>query len=877
MQQQEKQCFMTPPSAPQDSSNGSHTKALDRRASQSRGALLEGDRSQSPAPDVYGDAVSPPARQQPQEPQQRVDTTPSGRCPLSSQPRELFRAPQRHQQRQQQQQPGPTYGSRGRRGVGGSDRSIPNDWQLRIAPLNTGTSPRAGSSRPRTLSSCGNSPDEDRRRSQREKQIQYGYATDGFVNMKRLIAHDPLLKSGGLLPLSPPEIVKGSKRLWDIQLRKWRRALHMFDFVFINGEDDPATRETVLEEQRQQWVSEGFKKTPREMRLKIDLDTLHSVQNSSSVPSKIPVEDDLRCILRSEDCYESVRSVIPQSASSLTKGTDISPLEAGIKIHIAPSVGVLQRQQAQLEMQQRLSSLYQQQQQQQQQPVLAALAPQEGVELNVHLVEEVPSVPGATVGCAPAQRPIEPSPSPRRPPLPLQATQSPSRLPCHVQPQQACEATPHHQRCGNPRDKHSGVAFSCSPLPRTTAATASRAHSSAETAPGLSTHQPSVVSTLCSPAQVWGAPLGGPNVMSTAAALMPPPPLAAPLPFQVPNKWMPGVNVSSASAAAAAAAGPTTLPSMQPLSPWCGHCGHWINDPTSAITGVQYGGVCTGTASCCGGVSAPVQVPPSYVNTAALGRNSGVMTSLPAQLREAMPYTSHLSPATGDPATNFPLQWRKTAPPVVEPAGVSGPFATQRGSGHYEHPQSEARQDTIAAIPCVFTGDRSCPRDGRRRSSGAVAKGNGAITPQTVPRFVARLSTSPSEQRIGEWRPTVLLHSADVASGGVLTTAKPLDTDNRVVITAPTALRQDSHAFAAAASRPEKSQSLLTVTPDRALFGTDTIGEVTTEPRSVEVKALLAQEQQQHETKQDTPLGKPKAMPEVDDAPVIPLVFDGDE
>ena len=29
-----------------------------------------------------------------------------------------------------------------------------------------------------------------------------------------------------------------TKRTWDMLARKWRRALHMFDHVFIHGEDD---------------------------------------------------------------------------------------------------------------------------------------------------------------------------------------------------------------------------------------------------------------------------------------------------------------------------------------------------------------------------------------------------------------------------------------------------------------------------------------------------------------------------------------------------------------------------------------------------------------------------------------------------------------
>lgn len=241
----------------------------------------------------------------------------------------------------------------------------------------------------------GNSPDEHRRRSQREKQVSFGYVTAGYRNMIRLVSHDPLLKSGGILPLSPPEISRGSKRVWDLQLRKWRRALHMFDYVFIDGVDDEAGRAQVEEQQRAQWVSVAFTAStpPTEAtgnnsshsggatndddeaeaesktvvcdRVRLPMATLLAARASAAVPTKIPVEEGLRCILRGDSCYEPVRNVVPQTASSLTKGTDISPLEAGIKIHIAPSAAVLQRQREQQQQQQQALALQRQQQQRQ--------------------------------------------------------------------------------------------------------------------------------------------------------------------------------------------------------------------------------------------------------------------------------------------------------------------------------------------------------------------------------------------------------------------------------------------------------------------------------------------------------------------------------
>ncbi|ORC85678.1 uncharacterized protein TM35_000331350 [Trypanosoma theileri] len=186
---------------------------------------------------------------------------------------------------------------------------------------------------------CEASPDQERRISQREKQVSYGYATEGYRNMIKLINHDPLLKSGGILPLSPPDVNKGSKRSWDVSLRKWRRALHMFDSVYVEGEDEGTkTLDGIVEEQRLQWVSPVFPDSSKKKRVRISADKIREARNSCYVPTRIPVEENLKFILRSEDCYEPVSNVVPPSASSLIKGTDISHVDAGIKIYVAPSV-----------------------------------------------------------------------------------------------------------------------------------------------------------------------------------------------------------------------------------------------------------------------------------------------------------------------------------------------------------------------------------------------------------------------------------------------------------------------------------------------------------------------------------------------------------
>nr|CCD12344.1 unnamed protein product [Trypanosoma congolense IL3000] len=182
------------------------------------------------------------------------------------------------------------------------------------------------------------SADQERRRLQREKQLSFGYATDGYRNMVKLVEHDPLLRSGGVIPLLPPDIDKGSKRLWDVSLRKWRRALHMFDCVFIDGESNEGkTLEDIVEEQRQQWVSKPFTNEKKENRVRVPVEAFHDARNSPHVCTKLHVEECLKVILRDESCYEPVCNVVPTCASSLLKGSDVTPADAGIKIFVAPS------------------------------------------------------------------------------------------------------------------------------------------------------------------------------------------------------------------------------------------------------------------------------------------------------------------------------------------------------------------------------------------------------------------------------------------------------------------------------------------------------------------------------------------------------------
>lgn len=184
----------------------------------------------------------------------------------------------------------------------------------------------------------------ENRGRQREKQLRFGQATPGYLNMLRLTKHDALLKEGGILPLAPPSCESGSKRAWDIQFRRWRRALHMFDYVFIDGEDPEEMWEECLEAQRKQWVSAAFAGTPKSQRFRLTTQEMMAARSGRVETRQLPLEPNLTCLLRCADGYKSIKNVLSSHTSSITKGTEISPLLAGIKVHIAPSSALVQQQ-----------------------------------------------------------------------------------------------------------------------------------------------------------------------------------------------------------------------------------------------------------------------------------------------------------------------------------------------------------------------------------------------------------------------------------------------------------------------------------------------------------------------------------------------------
>ncbi|CUG77401.1 Hypothetical protein, putative [Bodo saltans] len=190
---------------------------------------------------------------------------------------------------------------------------------------------------------CNNDDEEDvtdRKMHQRTKQIQYGLNTDGYANMVRLVKSDSRLRNGGVLPLQPPSAtLKVSKRAWDVLARKWRRALHLFDDVFIEEEDkDTTTLEQVVEQQRMKWVAQRNQNLCRADRTPMSASSIFAARNSPSVVKRLPMEDNMKPILRSLEYFQDLHAVVPDHASSLTRGnTGVSPTDAGIKMFIAPS------------------------------------------------------------------------------------------------------------------------------------------------------------------------------------------------------------------------------------------------------------------------------------------------------------------------------------------------------------------------------------------------------------------------------------------------------------------------------------------------------------------------------------------------------------
>jgi len=99
--------------------------------------------------------------------------------------------------------------------------SGPTPYKSPSSPLVRFTSSKSPRSPIRPIS-----PLDEQRLAQRQKQIDYGYRTVGYLRYRLLVAKDHRKPEH---PRTPKKTQGCSKRSWDGQLKKWRRDLHLWD------------------------------------------------------------------------------------------------------------------------------------------------------------------------------------------------------------------------------------------------------------------------------------------------------------------------------------------------------------------------------------------------------------------------------------------------------------------------------------------------------------------------------------------------------------------------------------------------------------------------------------------------------------------------
>uniref|UniRef100_A0A6B2L7N7 Histone RNA hairpin-binding protein RNA-binding domain-containing protein n=1 Tax=Arcella intermedia TaxID=1963864 RepID=A0A6B2L7N7_9EUKA len=103
--------------------------------------------------------------------------------------------------------------------------STPPKDQL-ITPISSPARPGASPKSPFRSPPRPISPLDEQRLMQRQKQIDYGYRTVGYLRYRLLVSKEGRRPEH---PRTPKKNQGCSKRSWDGQLKKWRRDLHLWD------------------------------------------------------------------------------------------------------------------------------------------------------------------------------------------------------------------------------------------------------------------------------------------------------------------------------------------------------------------------------------------------------------------------------------------------------------------------------------------------------------------------------------------------------------------------------------------------------------------------------------------------------------------------